>query len=66
MPDREWQLVANAFALNAEIAAGSAPFDAVRQDVRAAGAELGKEVSKFVPQRSIRFSSSKFFQNWVK
>lgn len=66
MPHGKWQFVANAFAFDAQIAASRAPFDTVRQDSPATGAELRKEMSEFMPQCAIDFGPAKLLQDGIE
>ena len=64
--DGKWQLMATLFAIDAKIATGSAPLDAVRSDAPISGPGLRKQVRQFVSQRLLNFRGTVFVQTRVQ
>ena len=53
-------------AIDAKIATGGAPLDAVRSDAPISGPGLGKQVRQFVSQRLLNFRGTVFVQTRVQ
>jgi hypothetical protein len=62
----EREIVTPGFVGDAKIAASLTPLETMRSDRAAAGAELGKKVGEFVPQRSLHFGRRDFDELGVK